>query len=423
MPAFNRESYINEAIESILNQTFQDFELVIIDDGSTDNTVDIIKNYEDPRIKFIQHQVNKGVASARNTGYLAAQGEYIVIADSDDINLPTKLEEQVNFLDNHPEFDIVGCHYQHFNSEDDSLVRIESFPDDNDYIRAHALIWNAQAPASMFRKEKIKNEGYFLHNTTYRAAVDSEWFANQPTSIKFTNIPKVLYLYRIHPQQITVRNNASSIKTFYQNLRVELLNQLGIFPNDTQQKFQYLLANNYDEKIEDIEELQQWLEQILYANKIMKKYNQRILKQILLERYIRICSFNGYNPLSFEKYKDDINTLLKTSFSVFKTNNELLQLFSEKKIAIFGTLFKAEQIIKKLEIELNIPINYLIDNFKNTKIDGFEHLSVYNQEMLKECLVDVVIITIESPSRHKIAEELKANYPQIEVLTLEDIFE
>ncbi|MBB4823643.1 glycosyltransferase involved in cell wall biosynthesis [Sporosarcina luteola] len=159
-------------------QTFKDFELIIVDDGSTDSTAKIIKQYDDPRIRIIQHEKNKGVATARNTGYRISRGEYIVISDSDDINLPTKIEEQVNLLDTNPEIDVVGCQYQVFNEE--GFGAIYPFSESNEYIRCMQVFGNDQAPASMFRKEKIEKLGLLFHDESFPAAVDTNWFSKLP---------------------------------------------------------------------------------------------------------------------------------------------------------------------------------------------------------------------------------------------------
>lgn len=104
MPVYNREKIVGESIESILKQTFQDFEFIIVDDGSTDNTLAVVKKYaeQDSRIKIIVHEKNCGVGCARNTAQRAARGQYLSIMDSDDIAVPTKLETQVQIMTDYP---------------------------------------------------------------------------------------------------------------------------------------------------------------------------------------------------------------------------------------------------------------------------------------------------------------------------------
>jgi glycosyltransferase involved in cell wall biosynthesis len=106
IPTHNRAKYLIEAIKSVLDQTFKDFELILVDDGSTDNTRDIIENFRDNRIRYI-YQDNGGVSSARNTGIKAADGEYIAFLDSDDTWLPENLELKVKLLDSRPDLGLV----------------------------------------------------------------------------------------------------------------------------------------------------------------------------------------------------------------------------------------------------------------------------------------------------------------------------
>lgn len=122
MPVYNAQEYIREAIDSILNQTFSDFEFIIINDGSTDNSVEIIKNYNDPRIVLVDNTENKGLVSVLNQGLQLAQGEYIARMDADDISLPNRFMEQVNYLDKHPQVGILGAWFHIFG---DKINRIE----------------------------------------------------------------------------------------------------------------------------------------------------------------------------------------------------------------------------------------------------------------------------------------------------------
>jgi glycosyltransferase involved in cell wall biosynthesis len=103
MPVFNVERYLQEAIESILNQTFSDFEFIIIHDPSTDITAEILQSFGDPRIKITNNEKILGLIESLNTGLGIARGEYIARMDSDDISLPERLEKQVNYLNAHPD--------------------------------------------------------------------------------------------------------------------------------------------------------------------------------------------------------------------------------------------------------------------------------------------------------------------------------
>jgi len=107
LPAYNCPAYLGMAIKSILDQTFENYEFIIIDDGSTDNTPEIIQTFIDPRIRFFQQQ-NQGLAATLNRGIELARGKYIARMDQDDISMPERLAKQVKYLDSHPECGMIG---------------------------------------------------------------------------------------------------------------------------------------------------------------------------------------------------------------------------------------------------------------------------------------------------------------------------
>jgi len=103
IPTYNRANLLPRAIESVLNQTYQDFEVIVVDDASCDNTEEVVQGFNDPRIKYVKHKINKGGSAARNTGIKTAEGKYIAFLDSDDEWLPEKLEKQVRKIERSPE--------------------------------------------------------------------------------------------------------------------------------------------------------------------------------------------------------------------------------------------------------------------------------------------------------------------------------
>jgi len=124
IPTYNRAHLVGRAIRSVLNQTYQDFEIIVVDDGSTDNTEEVVKGFNDDRIRYIWHDENRGGAAARNTGIKAAQGEYIAFLDSDDEWLPEKLEKQVKaFEDALPDVGVVYTDFRRLDKRGDKELR------------------------------------------------------------------------------------------------------------------------------------------------------------------------------------------------------------------------------------------------------------------------------------------------------------
>ncbi len=192
MPAYNVEKYVAEAIESILNQTFTDFEFIIINDGSTDNTAKIIKEYakKDKRIKFINHAKNRGIVSVRNELLDNVGGEYAAFQDSDDISLANRLQTQVNFLDKNLDVSVVSAALQTFPKNEVWSV-IEN-PGILDFYIANPVP-NAVA---MFRIADINKYG-LRYNKKYQTAEDYDFWQRVVRVLNIRILPDVLYLYRI----------------------------------------------------------------------------------------------------------------------------------------------------------------------------------------------------------------------------------
>jgi len=107
MPAYNRGYIISEALRGVSEQTFRDFELIVVDDGSTDDTAIVVEHFSDARLRYVRHEKNKGCSGAYNTGLRHAQGEFVAFLDSDDLWKPRKLEKDIDFLERHAEADAV----------------------------------------------------------------------------------------------------------------------------------------------------------------------------------------------------------------------------------------------------------------------------------------------------------------------------
>ncbi|MFS8652378.1 MAG: glycosyltransferase family 2 protein, partial [Caldibacillus sp.] len=124
MPVYNSGKYLVEAIESILRQTYRNLELLIVDDGSTDHSIEIIKTFADPRIRLIKNDQNRGIPFTRNVGLKEARGKYLAIMDSDDISHPERIERQVAYLENHPAIDVAGTFYVQFSENRKKKVAV-----------------------------------------------------------------------------------------------------------------------------------------------------------------------------------------------------------------------------------------------------------------------------------------------------------
>jgi len=163
IPSYNSSAYVRDAVDSALAQTYKDIEVIVVDDGSTDDTKQVLEPYiRGNKIKYI-HQANRGLSGARNTGIKAAKGEYIALLDADDIFLPEKIEKQVAHLESHPECDVSYCDLYHFNDgEPNVLLKLNYRYYSGKEVLPNLLRQSFIAPVTVvFRKSVFERFGYF----------------------------------------------------------------------------------------------------------------------------------------------------------------------------------------------------------------------------------------------------------------------
>jgi glycosyltransferase involved in cell wall biosynthesis len=196
MPVYNAEKFLSLAIESILQQTFTDFEFLIIDDGSTDQSVAIVTSYPNPRIRLYQNEQNLGISATLNKGIELARTELIARMDADDVSYPGRLQSQVDYLKANPSCAMVSSLVRVI-SEDGKLVRQDRFKSEHFYYNLTFICW-LYHPTVMYRKQAVQEVG--MYTATY--AEDYELFWQLSRNFKFYNLPEVLLDYRITGQSL-----------------------------------------------------------------------------------------------------------------------------------------------------------------------------------------------------------------------------
>lgn len=206
MPVYNVEKYINSAIKSVLNQSFTDFELIIIDDGSTDNTVKLIKEYKDKRIKIWQNKKNLGLVPSLNKGIKKAKGEFIVRCDGDDINEKRRFQIQVEFLDKNPDYCLAGSGARLID-EAGKKLGYEIYTEKDSGIKRNLLIRNSLIHGSVIMRTKDvrKIGGYRMKFN--KGAEDYDLWMRLSRFGKFYNIPKQLLRRRVYRNSYSRANH------------------------------------------------------------------------------------------------------------------------------------------------------------------------------------------------------------------------
>ena len=208
MPVYNGEKYLNEAIDSILTQVFYEFELLIIDDGSKDSSKEIIKSYNDTRIRYIDNTKNEGLIFTLNQGLKFARGKYIARMDQDDISLPNRFQKQYDFLEDNSDTILIGG-WANVIDQNGDKIRNKKTPLDYTEIKFEILFHNPFIHSAIFfRKDVIKNIGGYSKD--YEHAEDFELYSRLiKNNLKILNLPEFLIKFRIHDSSIgqTTRTN------------------------------------------------------------------------------------------------------------------------------------------------------------------------------------------------------------------------
>ena len=240
IPIYNtEEKHLRECIESILNQTFKDFELIILNDGSSNNVEDVIKTYNDKRILYYKNEKTEGITKSRNKLLSLANGKYIAIQDHDDISFPERFEKEYEFLEEHKDISIVSAWIEVFSEINYKLhkkkIKIwkaKTYPKILDFLKRCELIH----PACMWRKNDFEKYN-LLYEDGYYGAQDYALFAKAIRYLKFPNIQEPLLKYRRYPNNVS--RNKKCIKKESLKVKNEILEYLT--SNDKDKKLLYTL--------------------------------------------------------------------------------------------------------------------------------------------------------------------------------------
>lgn len=212
MPAYNAEKYIAEAIDSILAQTFGDFEFIVLNDHSSDRTEEIILSYQDSRIVYVKNEKNLGVAGTLNRGLEMARGEYIARMDADDISLPERFEKQVAFLDENTSVVVLGAAIEQFGAVPRAKLVFSEIPEQS---KAELLFYSCVShPAVMIRRKTLE-ENKLCYSLEWEGAEDYALWWELCKYGQIVSLPDCLLHYRIHPKQVS-QNSEHRIAIFRQ---------------------------------------------------------------------------------------------------------------------------------------------------------------------------------------------------------------
>lgn len=288
MPVYNGEAFLHKAIDSILKQTFSDFEFLIIDDGSCDRSREIVRSYHDSRIHLVENGNNLGLEKSLNRGIHLAKGEYIVRMDADDISLPRRIQTQVAFMDAAPRVAACGSWVKTL-GEPQVLWK---YPLTHDEICCWLLFCSALAHPSAIIRKAVFNEDHILYNVQgdYKRAEDYDLWTRISRKRELANIGEVLLRYRLHENNAGAKHRSKTIISA-DRIRKDQLNKL---TTDFSEEEFALHSRISRCKFESTEEFVltsvKWLIKLMEKNMDTSCYPTVTFNRLLSDRWWRICS-------------------------------------------------------------------------------------------------------------------------------------
>ncbi|WP_243371789.1 glycosyltransferase [Geotalea sp. SG265] len=289
MPVFNGARYLGEAIQSVLDQTFTDFELIIIDDGSCDNSYCIASTFSDIRIRLVRHSKNMGVVAALNHGFMLARGELIARMDADDICLPQRLSRQVSFMEHNSAVGISGSWML---ACGESGSDVWSVPLSHNSIKSRLLFQSPLFhPTVIIRKACLNN--HLLHYLKeFEYAEDYELWSRCVSHFQLANLGEVLVNYRIHGHSIGSRVPESK-QSVADLVRLRWLHELGLQPTDYElvlhRQLSLVMVPN-PVTPDFLEKSHNWLLRLKEANVVVQAFPEPEFSLELSGRWFLVCN-------------------------------------------------------------------------------------------------------------------------------------
>lgn len=283
------EKYLRESIDSILQQTYSDFELIIVDDCSTDNSLEVIRSYTDPRIKVLCNEENRGLAYSLNRALDICQGEYVARMDCDDVCFPQRFERQIAYMRDNPDVILCGTHIRFIDENGDSPRgdwKI-GFIDDPETYRIHLLFSNYPMivhPSWMFNR-RLLLEHNVRYKEQYKYSQDFAMLVSCAASGRCAIMPDVLLKYRNHGVSASGKHKKEQIEFDYEIIQEQLDELHLVMPDEIKP-----LHHRYLQQMKPYDKrLKKWLDEIIKANEKYGVFNQAKLKKKINRRWWKIC--------------------------------------------------------------------------------------------------------------------------------------
>lgn len=309
MPLYNTPfEYLSATVESILNQTFADFELIIIDDASTVEYKEFFEQFKDERIKYFKLEKNAGPGHARNEGINKATGEYVALVDSDDISLPERFKLQAEFLDKNPEISILGTSFRFSNRKNPALT-IYKEKEIRNFILFNSPLCN---PTIMFRRDDMIKKNLFFDKKINFAEDYKLWIDAAFAGLKMANLKELLLIYTRRSGQLSKEKEEIQI-SILKDLYKEIFAKLGFEATKEEIDLHYNIeSENFNQLT--TKQISDWFDKIITSNQAHKIFDE----EKLIER--KKQTIDKYNKIKNRLFKIKIgnqNLCLNTNLRIY----------------------------------------------------------------------------------------------------------
>lgn len=290
IPVYNREAYVGAAIESVLRQSFQDFEILLIDDGSTDLSVEVLRSYDDRRIRVVRNERNLGQPETRNRGLALARGQYIAMLDSDDVARPDRLSRQVAFLDRHQDCVEVGGWTRSMDEAGHLLKKTKRQPPAPDDVHAQLLFRCSLSHTTIMGRTDVLRK--YRYRKSFLRCQDYDLHVRLARHHAIANIPHILTHVRVHPGQIAVQTPGLGYAKKIEIIRAQL-SALGINGSRDDLEAHLMLSRMRKLKFRPdrgyLDWAEAWLLELEAANRKTRCYSERSFARATSEKWLQTC--------------------------------------------------------------------------------------------------------------------------------------
>ncbi len=318
MAVHNGELYLKEAIESILNQSFSDFEFIIINDCSTDSSEYIVRSYDDKRIKLYSNEINLGLTKSLNIGLGHCKGQYIARMDADDIAHPDRFLKQTRFLDENLDYGVCGSWYTLF--DDSGIIHVAKLIENHDLLQASLLIKNQMGHPTIMMRKSVLDINNIWYDEELKTSQDYNMWLRLSVVSKLYNIQESLLDYRIHPKQV-VSSKRNVAKQYTHSGRIKFLQKLMKTTLSTQEDV-VLYKSYFNESLSlaELKNLKEVYSKVSLNSTVRELYDTKSIKRVFDQRFKHALRNQMKNTgIVHWRYliyyiKNDINGLVKSVF-------------------------------------------------------------------------------------------------------------